>query len=71
LIPEAKKDAVACALRETFGVTGYDDIQMMTAGLSVALVFRIVVRGQPYLLRLVVSTDATLAAAIKRTISLA
>ena len=59
MIPEAKKDGVARALREAFGVTGYDDIQMMTAGLSPALVFRIVVQGQPYLLRLVVSTDAT------------
>jgi len=59
MIPEAKKEAVACALREAFGVTGYDDIQMMTAGLSPALIFRIVVRGQPYLLRLIVSTNAT------------
>jgi aminoglycoside phosphotransferase (APT) family kinase protein len=57
MIPEAKKEAVARALREAFGVTGFEDIRMMTAGLSAALVFRIVVRGRSYLLRIVVDTD--------------
>ena len=56
MIPESKKEAVARALWEAFGVTEYEDIRMLTAGLSSALVFRIVVRGCPYLLRLVVST---------------
>jgi aminoglycoside phosphotransferase (APT) family kinase protein len=37
----------------------FEDITMLTAGLSSALVFRIVVRGCPYLLRIVMSTDAT------------
>jgi len=59
MIPEAKKDAVARALREAFGVTELEDIRRLTAGLSSALVFRIVVRGCPYLLRLIMSTDAT------------
>ncbi len=59
MIPEAKKDAVAHALREAFGVTELEDIRRLTAGLSSALVFRIVVRGCPYLLRLIMSTDAT------------
>jgi aminoglycoside phosphotransferase (APT) family kinase protein len=59
VIPEAKKDAVAHALREAFGVTEFEDIRGLTAGLSSALVFRIVVRGCPYLLRLIMSTDAT------------
>ena len=58
MIPETKKDVVAHALREAFGVTGFDDIRMLTAGLSSALVFRIVVRGCPYLLRVMMSTDA-------------
>ena len=58
MIPEEKKDAVANALREAFGVTELEDIQALTAGLSPALVFRIVVRGCPYLLRLVVSKGA-------------
>ena len=57
MIPEAKKDAVALALREAFGVTEFEDIRMLTAGLSPALVFRIVVRGCPYLLRVIMSTD--------------
>jgi aminoglycoside phosphotransferase (APT) family kinase protein len=58
MIPEAKKDAVARALREAFGVAGFEDIRLLTAGLSSALVFRIVVRGCPYLLRVITSTDA-------------
>ena len=58
MIPEAKKDAVARALREAFGVTEFEDIRRLTTGLSPALVFRIVVRGCPYLLRLITSTEA-------------
>jgi aminoglycoside phosphotransferase (APT) family kinase protein len=59
MIPEAKKDALARALREAFGVTEFEHIQRLTGGLSSALTFRIVVRGCAYLLRLVMSTDAT------------
>jgi len=59
MIPETKKDAVARALREAFGVAEFEDIRMMTAGLSSALVFRIVVRGCPYLLRVVMDTGVT------------
>jgi aminoglycoside phosphotransferase len=58
MIPEAKNDAVARALREAFGVSEVDDIRMLTAGLSSALVFRIAVRGSPYLLRVITRTDA-------------
>ena len=58
-IPEAKTGAVARALREAFGVSEMGEIQTMTAGLSNALVFRIVVRGCPYLLRIVTNTDVT------------
>ena len=53
MIPEAKQAAVARALREAFTVEKYDDIRPLTAGMSSALVFRIVVRGNPYLLRLI------------------
>jgi hypothetical protein len=56
MIPEAKKDAVARALPEAFGVTEFEDIRMLTAGLSSAHVFRIIVRGYPYLLRVVMDT---------------
>ena len=44
MIPEAKNAAVTRALRETFGVIEFEDIRLMTAGLTSALVFRIVVR---------------------------
>ena len=60
MIPRTKNDAVARALREAFAVPQFDDIQTMTAGLSKALVFRIVVRGYPYLLRVIPNTDAAL-----------
>jgi thiamine kinase-like enzyme len=58
MIPEDKKPAVERALRETFGVTAMEDIQMLTAGMSSALIFRIVVQGRPYLLRVIMRTDA-------------
>ena len=57
MIPEAKNAAVARALRETFGVSVFEDIQILTPGLSSALVFRIV-RGSSYLLRVITRTDA-------------
>jgi hypothetical protein len=59
MIPEAKQPAGARVLKGGFGVTEFEDIRMMTAGLSPALVFRIVPRGCPYLLRVVKNTDAT------------
>ena len=58
MIPEAKKEAVTRALREAFGVTELEDIRMLSAGLSPALVFRVVLRGSPYLLRIVTNTGA-------------
>ncbi len=57
MIPEAKTAAVGRALQEAFGVNEFEDIRMLTAGLSTALVFRIVVRGCPYLLRIITRTD--------------
>ena len=58
MIPEAKTAAVTRALSEAFGVTEFENIRLMTAGLTSALVFRIVVRGHPYLLRVITRTDA-------------
>jgi aminoglycoside phosphotransferase (APT) family kinase protein len=58
MIPEAKKAAVVRALQEAFGVTEFEHIEMLTAGLSSARVFRIVVQGYPYLLRIITRTDA-------------
>jgi aminoglycoside phosphotransferase (APT) family kinase protein len=57
MIPESKNAAVVRALREAFDVAEFEDIRMLTAGLSSALVFRIVVRGRPYLLRVITRTD--------------
>jgi len=58
MIPEAKQAAVARALREAFSTEKLDDIRLLTAGMTSALVFRIVVRGNPYLLRLITRDDA-------------
>jgi hypothetical protein len=57
MIPEAKQPAVARALKEAFGVGEFEDIRRLTAGLTSALVFRIVVPRHPYLLRVITRTD--------------
>src|SRR6188768_2003934 len=57
MIPEEKKDAVARALRDAFGVTEFEDIRKLTGGLTSSLVFRIVVRGSPYVLKIIMRTD--------------
>ena len=44
-------------LREAFGVTAFEDIRMLTRGHSSSLVFRIVVRGSPFLLKIIMRTD--------------
>ena len=47
------------ALWEAFGVSEFEDIRMLnTAKLTSAHVYRIVVRGCPYLLRVITRTDA-------------
>ena len=58
MIPESKIAAVDHALLTTFGTTEPEDIRELTAGLSSALVFRIVVGGKPYLLRIITRTDS-------------
>lgn len=57
MIPETKQAAVARALNEAFGVKDVEDIRPLTAGLSSALVFRIVVHNRPYLLKVITRTD--------------
>jgi aminoglycoside phosphotransferase (APT) family kinase protein len=57
MIPEEKKNGVARALQESFGVTDFTAITRMTKGLSSDLVFRIVVRDTPYLLRIMTRID--------------
>ena len=58
MIPEEKRDAVRVALMVAFGVETYDAIEPLGAGLSTALLFRVEVHGQPYLLRVITRTDA-------------
>jgi hypothetical protein len=46
MIPEAKNDAAARALREAFGVSGYEDIRIVRGGVTTARAFRIVVAAE-------------------------
>ena len=53
MIPEEKNEAVTRGLREALGVTGFEDISRITRGQTSSLVFRIVVSGLPYLLKII------------------
>jgi Phosphotransferase enzyme family len=57
MIPEEKNAGVTRALREAFGVTECEDIRRMNGGLSADLVFRIVVSGSPFQLRIMTRID--------------
>jgi aminoglycoside phosphotransferase len=57
MIPQEKSEAVTRGLREAFGVTMFEDIRLLTRGLSGALVYRIVVGGSPFLLRIITRID--------------
>jgi aminoglycoside phosphotransferase len=57
MIPQEKTAAVFRGLREAFGTTGIEGIRRMTKGLSSDLVFRIVVKGSPFLLRIMTRMD--------------
>jgi aminoglycoside phosphotransferase (APT) family kinase protein len=57
MIPSEKSAAVRRGLSEAFGVIELEDIQKITRGLSSDLVFRIVAKGSPYLLRLMTRMD--------------
>ena len=57
MIPQAKSAAVSRGLLEAFGTTAIEDIRRMTKGLSSDLVFRTVVQGSPYLLRIMTRID--------------
>lgn len=58
MIPVNKKAAVEKAIQSAFSVTNIESIAALTKGLSSALVFKIVVQGKPYLLRVITRTDA-------------
>jgi Ser/Thr protein kinase RdoA (MazF antagonist) len=57
MIPQEKSAAVFRGLHEAFGATAIEDIRRMTKGLSSDLVFRIVVQGAPFLLRIMTRID--------------
>jgi hypothetical protein len=56
IIPQEKSAAVTRALDEAFGVTEYEDIRVIK-DLASSLVFRIVVRGSPFLLKISMRTS--------------
>ncbi len=58
MIPQEKSAAVIRGLREAFGVAEFEDIRKITKGHTSALVFRIVVQGRPYLLRIIMRTNS-------------
>jgi hypothetical protein len=57
MIPEERSAAVSRGLREAFDTTAIEEIRGVTAGLGPDLMFRIVVRGSPYLLRIMTRID--------------
>jgi aminoglycoside phosphotransferase (APT) family kinase protein len=57
MIPQEKSAAVTRGLLQAFGVTEFEDIRMITKGNATSLVFRIVVRGSPFLLKITMRTD--------------
>jgi len=57
MIPQEKSAAVFRGLREAFDTTAIEEIRRMTKGLSSDLVFRIVVKGSPFLLRIMTRMD--------------
>ncbi len=57
MIPEEKSAAVSRGLSQAFGTTAIEGICRMTKGLSSDLVFRIVVKGSPFLLRIMTRMD--------------
>ena len=57
MIPQEKIAAVAQGLLEAFGTIDFAGICRITSGLSSDLIFRIVVRGSPYLLRVMTRID--------------
>ena len=52
MIPESKQATVRRALHETFGMNEYEELRLLSGGLSSALAFKIVVRKNPYLLKI-------------------
>jgi hypothetical protein len=52
VIPDEKKPAITRALFETFGVKVYEDIRPTSGEQSSVMVFQMIVREKPYLLKI-------------------
>src|SRR5215831_11754408 len=52
VVPEEKRAAVTRGLREAFGVAKFEEIRVAAGAPGANPVFRVVVRGTPYLLRI-------------------
>jgi thiamine kinase-like enzyme len=57
IIPGAKLEAVREALFQTFGVDVPDGIQLIAGGLSSALVFKVIIKNKPYVLRIITNIN--------------
>ena len=57
MIPQEKSEAVTRGLREAFGVSEFEDISRITRGRTASLVFRIIVGGSPYLLKIITPAE--------------
>lgn len=57
IIPEDKNAAVVRALHEAFGVTEFEEIRTIATYHPWSFVFRIVVRGSPFLLKIITRKD--------------
>ncbi len=57
MIPTDKQPAVKKALQAAFDVDKFEDIERLTKGLSGASVFKIMVHGEPFLLRIITRTE--------------
>lgn len=58
LIPEVKLGAVESALKATFNTAIVDSVEQLTGGLSTSAVYKIVIHGKPYILKIILKPDA-------------
>ncbi|MGC4050566.1 MAG: phosphotransferase [Paludibaculum sp.] len=57
MIPQEKQEAVLRGLQAAFGVPDFEEISVLTGGHTNSLVYRIVVGGKPYVLKIIVRAE--------------
>jgi len=57
MIPQDKSAAVTRGLRDAFGVSEFEEISTITKGHTNSLVFRIIVGGTPYLMKIIIRAE--------------